>query len=82
MPGLNNCKLDTTSQNIDWIALSIELNKLSKHLRNNSKEGVTDGILFLFHENLQIANQYDINMNDAWDNWKIKANKKHYITNN
>lgn len=78
MPGLNNCKMNTVSKKIDWINLSIELKKLSRNLRNNSKEGVTDGILFLFNENLQIANHYDINMNDAWNNWKIKANKKHY----
>ena len=74
---LNNLK-QTKTQDIDWLEISCCMTKLSKSLRTSSKEDIKHSLIFLIYQNMILAQEFNINMDEAWNKWSKKAISKIY----
>lgn len=65
-------------EDIDWLEISCNMTKLSKGLRTSCKEDITDSLIYMIHQNMLIAKEFDIDMDEAWSKWSKKAISKIY----
>ena len=76
---LNSLKISTVSHNrVDWIELSHHLSEFSKSLNNNDKISIEKELIYCIKQNIDIANNYNINLDKAWEKWDRKAKSKVY----
>lgn len=65
-------------QRENWINLSIKMKNMSKHLRQKDKYTIEIDSIEFIQFLLQVAKNYNINMESAWDRWYKKAYYKKY----
>lgn len=63
---------------MEWIAFSIHFGKLSKAIKLNNKSQIKYHLVHLMSMIFLISRSLNLNMDNAWNNWIIKANAKHY----
>ena len=62
----------------NWIDLSIKMKDMSKHLRDKDINFIKHDTIMFIDFLLQIARNYNIDMESAWDRWYKKAYYKKY----
>ena len=76
---LNSLKMQKVSRNqVDWIELSYRLSEFSKSLKTNNKITIEKELIYCIEQNIDIANNYNINLDKAWEKWDRKAKSKVY----
>ena len=64
---------------MDWLYLSEYLGYLAKNIKNNDEHKIEMYLCLVFKYLFNIMKHYNIDMETAWKNWKIKAFNKVYI---
>jgi|TARA_B110000046_G_C12936313_1_gene373779 hypothetical protein len=75
---INNLKPHST-QEINWLELSITMTHLSRSLREKCKENIEKYLIDMIQQNIHIASEFDIDLECAWRNWSKKALNKVYF---
>lgn len=64
--------------NYDWFEIVSEFGKLGNAIKLKNKTVINEKMLALITILLKIADENDIDMNEAWHRWITKALSKHY----
>ena len=75
---LNTLKLEMQRSKVDWIELSCHLSLLSKSLQAKQSKNIENELIYCIKQNIHIANNYNINLDKAWQKWNKKAKSKVY----
>lgn len=62
----------------NWIDLSIKMKDMSKHLRYEETMNIQNDAITFIEFLLQVAKNYNIDMQSAWERWYKKAYYKKY----
>ena len=75
---LNTLKHEMQRTKTDWVELSCHLSLLSRSLQAKKKLYIETELIYFIEQNINIANNYNINLDKAWQKWSKKAKSKVY----
>ena len=64
---------------VNWIELSVLLKHTSKSIRNNDDD-LENNIISSIHNIMLLAKENDIDLNLGWKRWKVKVERKYYVS--
>lgn len=75
---MNNIKESCKQCIVDWFSLIERFGSLSTAIKSGNQEQIQHYLIIVINMLLNIAKYHDIDMNKAWDHWRIKALSKIY----